>query len=159
MNLLRRYKSDTRGIAATEAALMLPFLLATCFGTIDVSYLMLQNHKMEAGLTSAGSYLAKTRTPQNFETQAKRLATTGDITSGGKPIVANWTTNDVTVTYRKIANTPTQSGMSYRGGATIDVIQISSELTYQGLGFLRSIMGDDVKIKASYEERLIGSSS
>lgn len=152
----RSYISDCSGVAAIEAALMFPFLLLTCFATIDASYLMLQNHKMEAGLSAAGNYLSKTRTPDEYAAEAKRLATTGQITSGGNKYIQEWSESDITLTYKQIANTPTQDGTSYRGGVTIDIIQLSSEFTYQGIGFLKSISGGSIIVAASHEERLIG---
>jgi len=157
MKKLDTYRSDQSGVAAIEAALMFPFLLLTCFATIDVSFLMLQNHKMETGLTAAGNYLSKTRTPDQFETQAKRLATTGQITAGGEKYIPNWSESDIVLTYNKVPNTPTQEGTLYRGGATIDIIKLYSEYTYQGIGFISSLPGSPIKVTASYEERLIGS--
>lgn len=159
MRTLRSYLKDNSGVAAIEAALMFPFLALTCFGTMDASFLMLQNHKMETGLTAAGNYLSKTRTPLQYETQAKRLATTGQIKAGGTKYIPNWSESDIVLTYKKVPNTPTQDGMSYRGGATIDIIKLSSQYTYQGIGFLSSISGGTITVSANYEERLIGSAS
>lgn len=156
MTKSKQYIADSSGIAAIEAALMFPFLMLTCFGTMDASYLMLQNHKMESGLSAAGNYLSKTRTPGQYESQAKRLATTGQITTGGEKYIQEWSADDITLSYRKIPNTPTQDGTSYRGGATIDIIELSSAYTYQGIGFLRSISRGSITVAASHEERLIG---
>jgi len=120
---------------------------------------MMQNHKVENGLVSAGNYLAKTQTPTLFEGTAKRLATTGQISSGGDKKVKNWNEGDVSITYIDTANTETEMGRSYRGGDTIKVVKLSTNVPFQGLGFLKSVSGGTLTIKASYEERLVAAQS
>lgn len=151
-----RYISDKSGIAAVEAAMVFPFLITAGFASMDASYMVLQSHKMESSLSAAANYLAQTPDPQSFETQAKRLAATGQIKSGGSSIIPNWTENDVTISYRNVANTPTESGLSYRGGHTIEIIQVSTTLSYQGFGFLKAINGGNVSVGAQSEARSVG---
>ena len=155
MRMLTAYRKNESGTAAIEAVFALPFLILIGFGSIDGSLLLMQNHRAETGLISAGNYLAKTPTPTSFETRAKRLATTGQMTTGGEAKIPNWTENDVIVNYKVIDNSDTGSGRNYRGGDTIQVVNLSTTIPFQGLGFFKSVTGGSVKIKASYEERLV----
>ena len=155
MLCLRRYQECERGTAAIEAVFVVPLLILIGFGAIDGSLLLMQNHKVENGLVSAGNYLSKTQTPTLFEGTAKRLATTGQISSGGEKKIKNWNEGDVNITYIETANSDTETGRSYRGGDTIKVVKLSTDVPFQGLGFFKSITGGSVSIKASYEERLI----
>lgn len=157
MRALRRWREDCQGAIAVEAAFLLPLLLLAGFGAIDASYLLLQNHKMEAGLANAGSYLARTTNPEGFEARAKRLAATGSLDSGAAPRIKNWTESDVAIQYRSVVNSVNANGETdYRGGDTIRVAQISSSLTYQGFGILKAVTGGAVTITARHEQRLIG---
>lgn len=149
---LASYRQSETGTAAIEAAFALPFLILIGFASIDGSLLLIQNHKAETGLVSAGNYLAKTATPSNFEARAKRLATTGQMTTGGDRKITNWNENDVVIDYKSIAN---PNGQNYRGGDTIKVVKLSTTIPFQGLGFIKSVSGGTISIKAHYEERLI----
>lgn len=159
MNLLTKYRRSTSGSVAIEAVFALPLLISIGFGAIDGSLLMIQNHKVETGLISAGNYLAKTPAPTNFEARAKRLATTGEIMSGGTPTIRNWSENDVIINYKTTANNNDGSGRAYRGNDAIKVVQLSTSIPFQGLGFIKSISGGSISIEARYEERLIADRS
>jgi len=159
MAILRAYQNSESGAVAIEAVFALPLLILIGFGAIDGSLLMMQNHKAENGLVSAGNYLAKTPTPTSFETRAKRLATTGQMAAGGFRKIDNWSENDITINYKSIANADTGSGRNYRGGDTVKVVQLSTTIPFQGLGFFKSVSGGTINIKASYEERLIAERS
>jgi len=156
MSNLRNYIKDKAGMAAVESALVFPFLITAGFASMDASYMLLQSHKMESSLSTAANYLAQTPDPQSFEAQAKRLAATGQVKSGGSSLIPNWTENDVTIVYKNFANTQTNSGLSYRGGAAIEVIQVSSTLSYQGLGFLKAVNGGNINVGAQSEARSVG---
>lgn len=159
MDLLRAYHESDSGAVAIEAVFALPLLIMIGFGAIDASLLMIQNHKAETGLVSAGNYLAQTPAPASFEIHAKRLATTGDITSNGYPKIKNWSENDVVINYKTIANIDAGSGRSYRGNDAVKIVRLSTSIPFQGLGFIKSITGGSITIKAHYEERLIADRS
>jgi len=159
MSKLVAYRNSDSGSVAIETVFALPLLILIGFGAIDGSLLMMQNHKAENGLVSAGNYLAQTPTPTNFEARAKRLATTGQIKIGGIQKIRNWSESDVTINYKSIANVNINSGRSYRAGDTVKVVQLSTTIPFQGLGLLKSVSGGSIAIKASYEERLIANRS
>lgn len=159
MNLLRRYHNSESGSVAIEAVIAIPLLILIGFGAIDGSLLMMQNHKAENGLASAGNYLAKTPAPRSFETRAKRLATTGNFSVGGDPKIKNWSENDVIINYKTFANTNAGTGSTYRGNDVVKIVQLSTSIPFQGLGFIKSVTGGSITINASYEERLIADRS
>jgi len=159
MIMLGTYGDSEEGAVAIEAVFAIPLLILIGFGAIDGSLLLMQNHKAENGLVSAGNYLAKTPAPATFEMRAKRLATTGQMTTGGDRKITNWSDSDITINYKSISNTETGSGRNYRGGDTVRVVQLSTSIPFQGLGFFKSVSGGAITIQASYEERLIADRS
>jgi len=156
---LKAYRVSDSGTVAIEAVFVLPLLILIGFGAIDGSLLMMQNHKAENGLVSAGSYLARTPSPARFEARAKLLATTGQVTSGGEKKIPYWSETDISINYKSIANANTRSGRDYRGGDTVKVVQLSTSIPFQGLGFLKSVSRGSITINANYEERLIADRS
>ena len=159
MSWLKAYRVSDSGTVAIEAVFALPLLILIGFGAIDGSLLMMQNHKAENGLVSAGNYLAKTPSPVRFEARAKRLATTGQVASGGEKKIPNWSATDIAINYKSIANINTRSGRNYRGGDTVKIVQLSTSIPFQGLGFLKSVSRGSIAINANYEERLIADRS
>lgn len=156
--LIAYLKCET-GAATIEGVFVLPFLILIGFGSIDGSLLLMQNHRAESGLISAGNYLAKTPSPIEFEIRAKRLATTGQMATGGKRKIINWAEGDVVIDYKSIANPETPLGRNYRGGDTIRVVKLSTTIPFQGLGFFKSVTGGALNVTANYEERLIADTS
>jgi len=155
MRMLKAYQNSESGSVAIEAVFAVPLLILIGFGAIDGSLLMMQNHKAENGLVSAGNYLAKTPSPRNFETRAKRLATTGQITNGGAAKIKNWSDNDIAIRYKSISNFRTRTGRIFRGGNRVSVVELSTSIPFQGIGFFKSVSGGSITIEARYEERLI----
>jgi len=156
INPFKNIVRNQRGSVSAEAALSLPFLIVIGLGAADGSMLMLQNHKMESGLMAAGNYLSKAESPQNNESTAKTLATTGKLSSGGTPFISNWSASDIAISYLDTANIDGQDGVLYRGGDTIRVIKLSSSFTYEGLGFIKTVSNGAVRVKAEYQERASG---
>jgi len=150
MTLFRKYLANENGTIAIETALIIPLLIATGLGAADVSNYLLQNHKMESGLVSAGRYLALVQYPESMELGAKRLATTGRVDASGDAVLNNWAASDVTITYRVTDN----DDDLYRGGNEIMTVKISSQIPYKGFGFLNGVTGGST-LKASYEERIV----
>jgi Flp pilus assembly protein TadG len=142
----RTIKEDESGVAAVEFALMLPFFVVFLFGSLDAAYLLFQSHRVEQGLELSGSYLSKAPDPQSVSASARQLAVTGELT-GGTPRVKGWSASDITVTYRAVSG-------EFREGDSARVVVISSVHDYKGFGFLNSIMGGGLKIRATHEERI-----
>ena len=156
INLLRQIRKREEGSVVVEAALLLPIMLTLGLGAVDASNMMLQNHKIETQLVMAGNYLAKSQTPNLYETQAKNLASTGQLESGGTEIIPGWSASDVSVSYSSVTNATTASGTEYLAGSTVTVVTVSTSVSYQGFGILRSMFGPSIQLTGSYEERVIG---
>lgn len=154
-----RLKKDRAGSVAVEAALVMPFLIGLGFAAGDASMMLVHNHKTETQLALASTYLASSRTPEDHETAAKRLAVTGQIETGGSPLIPGWSEADITVTYSSVANSDDNGEALYRGDDNIRVVRVTTEYNYSGFGFLKAVSGGDVQIKASFEERMISGSS
>ncbi len=155
MRKLNSYRKNESGAIAVEAVFVMPFLFVLSFGALDGSLLMLDNHKMESGLTAAGNYLSNSANPQAFESQAKWLATTGSIKPGGEARIDGWDSSGVTINYRNIAN----PGQAYRGGENIQIVELSAAYDYQGIGIIKLFSGGSLTLSATHEERVIGSAS
>ncbi len=153
---IRYIRGTDEGSVVVEAALLLPIMLALGLGAADASNMMLQNHKIETQLVMAGNYLAKSQTPNLYETQAKNLASTGQLESGGSEIISGWSASDITVSYNRVTNESTETGTEYLAGDTVTIVKISTTVTYQGFGILRSLFGSSIQLKGAYEERVIG---
>ncbi len=159
MRFIRRYLNDTSGIAAIEGALLFPLLATIGFGIVDCSMLMMQNHKLAAGLTSAGNYLSKTQDPFSVESKAKQLAVNGTFSHAAKPFIENLQPDNVSISYRNITNQETNGSRDYRGGDMIGIAAFSVSVPYDGLGFLKTLTGGSLNVSARYETRLIGMSA
>lgn len=141
---------NERGTVALEAVFALPFLILLGLGAVDYSNMLISHHKMQSGLTSAGNFLAKSRAPQNYESQARNLAVTGNL-SGGAPLIPGWDNNDVTISYRTVSN----ANGEYRGEQIVQIVSVSSDVAYQGFGFVNAITPGGAAIMTdSYEARV-----
>jgi len=151
-SMLCNYITDLRGVVAVESAIIMPFLAALSLGAIDASYMLLQNHKMEQALVSAANYLSLAEDPRLVETQAKQIAISGTVDPNAPPLIKNWTIEDVSITYKMIAN---NNGV-YRGGEFIRVVDIRSSHPYSGFGLIKAITGNAITLNAQYEQRMTG---
>ena len=141
----RRFFRDQRGVAAVEAALVLPVLILLALGAADASWMLAQSHRVEQGLAAGGGYLAKTDDPSAHVTRARNLAVTGQFT-GGNARVSGWSANDVSVSFRSVAG-------DYRTGSSGRVVVLETTVPYRGFGILNSIRSD-WSITATHEERV-----
>ncbi|MFC3080040.1 TadE/TadG family type IV pilus assembly protein [Phenylobacterium terrae] len=149
--LIRRLIGDRRGVAATEAALLAPVFLAIGFGCADAGGLLLERHRIKVGLALGARMLARAPVPSAMESTAKNIAVTGRP-SGGASRVQGWTTNDLVVSYRFVAN----SGGAYVGGANIRIVRLETTKDYEGLGLLNFVGVGATTIRAWHEERWTG---
>ena len=149
---VRKLLKDTRGVAAVEAAIIMPFLAFIGLATMDGSYMLLQNHKMEQALVSAANFMALSSDPRRVEGQAKQIAVTGTLQAGAPPLIKNWSTDDVAISYTMVAN----GNNNYRGGDFIRIVNISTRNPYDGFGIIKAISGNTVVLNAQYQQRMTG---
>ena len=145
--MIAAFRNDERGVAVIEGALMLPLLVGFAFAAVDTSNFLAQTHRVEQGLSAAGSYLSKAPSPESLTARAANIAATGSPSGAGGARVPGWSAGDIQITFR------TESG-DFRTGDTGRVVVLSTLHTYQGFGFLSSISGGQVRIRADHEERV-----
>jgi hypothetical protein len=158
----RRFSQDQRGTSLIETALALPFLLVLGLGIFEFGNLLYNYHLISTGVRDAARYLARFdhTVALSKEAQAEQLAVTGSIT-GGSPRVSWWSTSDVAVGYVPaggISNPidPNTGERPYRGGDTIWIVRVSTNVPYGGLGFLGYLGLGTITFSLSHEERQIG---
>ena len=151
-------RSDERGVAALEAALIAPVLLLAGMAVIDASYMVLTIHKVESGLTAGAAYLARSRDPAANSGLGQNVAVTGNPAGTGKSIAKGWEASDVTVFVDTVENIGGSSGKDtvLRGGDTIRVIRMTTNYQYQGLGLLKLMGVGQMQLSATHEERAFG---
>ncbi len=149
--LARRFGKDRRGVAAVEAALLAPVMFAVGFACADAGNMLLERHRIKVGLALGARMVARAPDPTAMEATAKNVAVTGQ-TSGGTARVDGWTTGQVSVSYRFIANGSGQ----YVGPATLRIVRVTTTKPYTGLGLLRMVGQEGLTIQAAHEERWTG---
>jgi len=147
---LRQTLDDTSGVAAVEAAILAPFLGVLGLGVMDCSFMLLQNHKMEQALVAAANYMSLSIDPRQVEDTAKRIAVSGTTDPLAKPLIKNWSPDDIKIEYRLVPNTSGQ----YRGGKHIRVVNITTTHPYQGFGILKAVTRNNVVLNAQYQQRM-----
>jgi len=146
-----KFRRDNEGGLVIEAALLFPIFMSMLLGGADGSYMLIQNHKMEAQLSAAASFLSKSENPEFHETAARDLAVTGSP-NGGTAVIKGWTSSDITISYVTTAN----NGGRYRNDGDVRTVQLSSTLDYQGLGVLSSVLPNAPVLTATVQERIVG---
>jgi len=99
---------DSRGAAAAELAMLLPFLILLMFGSFETGKFFLDSHTIQKAVRDGARYAARqsfTNMPcggtATNETAIRNLVRTGTTQSGGTPRVTYWTdpaTITVTIT-------------------------------------------------------------
>lgn len=151
LRLARSLARDRRGVAAVEAALLAPLMFAVGFACADAGNMLLERHRMKVGLALGARMIARAPDPAAMEAVARNVAVTGQ-TSGGTARVKGWTTAQVSVSYRFIANGSGQ----YVGPATLRIVRLTTAKPYTGLGLLRLVGQEGLSLQATHEERWIG---
>jgi Flp pilus assembly protein TadG len=157
--LLRALKSILRadgGAALVEGALILPVFLLLVGGVYEFGFFLYQEQLVTSGIADAARYLALSADPTGggIQADAKNLAVTGSI-NGGSPRVNGWSTSDVSVTVDSVDN----STSTYSGGATIQLVTVSTSFLDPTLGFFDLLHLKPPTISVSHQERVVGGSA
>jgi hypothetical protein len=103
LNLFLRLAQCKSGNATVEAAIMIPLVISLMAGSTDFGRAFAVSSTADKSMRDAARYLA--RVPSGAIcgwglTNAKNLAVYGKLTvsAGDKPLVAGWSTTDVTLT-------------------------------------------------------------
>lgn len=148
--MTRRFGKGEHGGVAVEGAILVPLLILMTFGAVDASLLFIHSHRVEAGLTAGGSYLAQSQANGLDELRARRIAVTGTPNPGGKSRLKGWSETDVTISYKTVPNAG-----NFRGSADVRVAKLTTATPFRGFGILSGVTGGSLELKAEYETRLI----
>jgi hypothetical protein len=155
---LRHFARDSRGIAAIEAGLSFPFIVAIAAGLIEFGRVFYSFELMQTGVRDAARYLARTPNLATAENAARNIAVRGTIDASGTLRVKWWQVSDVQIAYKPTANPPdeTTGRRLYRGGDPIVIVRVATTVDYAGLGLLNVIGLGPIRISAAHEERYVG---
>ncbi len=150
------------GAAMVEMAMVTPVLIVLGLGTFEFGNYFYNHHIVTTGIRDAARYLARFDDPIAQSAQGRQLAVTGEI-AGGQQRIAWWNAVDVSVSLRNIANPldPNTGERPYRvrygGGNQLSIVQVGTNVSYGGLGFLNVLgLGASMNITVTHEERVIG---
>lgn len=158
----RSLRKDSRGTAALEFGILLPFMVILLAGISDVGRGIWHHHTLEKGVRDAARYLSRVHTPLTAaeRTAAKNLMMRGDF-AGSKPLQYGYWAGSLAT------NLDTQTGLvtpydntagTFRGPGTINTITVTASVTAPSGEFplLSLFGGGEVKYSARYQVRNIG---
>lgn len=155
---MRNFWLNNKGTSMVEMTIVTPFLLFLGLGAAEFSHSLYHHHLIVNGLRDAARYLARVDNPTTDSVKAKNIAATGEVV-GGVNRVSWWGPGDVSVSVSNVANPidPITGIRDYRGGDTISIVRVSTNVNHPGLGFL-SVVGISSPLNTNvyHEERNIG---
>jgi Flp pilus assembly protein TadG len=130
---------DNEGSVLLEATLLTPVLLVLFLGAYEFSWYFNRQQLVEVGVRDAARYLgaasANPCSAATLLTQAKNLATTGIVTSGGTARVPGWSTSDVSISCATIDNS---AGTYYCPTTTPNCYSVTVRTSFADPSILRS---------------------
>jgi Flp pilus assembly protein TadG len=148
MSRRRSFWRDTRGNAATEMALVLPFVLTLLFGGMEAGYFMYSEHKVIEAVRDGVRFGSRQNisdicpnTVANYAATVDRIALmtrTGQIASTtARPIVPGWASNgqvSVTIACNSYLSTGIYSALGSPAGPQGPTITVAAtNLTYPSI--------------------------
>lgn len=156
------FGKDSRGVAAVEFGILLPFMVVLLAGIADVGRSIWQHHALEKGVRDAARYLSRVDVPLTTAQRAaaKNLALRGSFDTSRPLHFGHWSSSVTT-------NLDTQTGLvssydnsagTFRGPPTINIITVEASVAAPSGEFplLSLFGGGSVKYSASYKVRHIG---
>lgn len=153
---------DSRGAAAVEFGILLPFMVVLLAGIADVGRSIWHHHTLEKGVRDAARYLSRVDAPLTVAQRAaaKNLMLRGDF-GGSKPMPFGYWSGNVTT------NLDSQTGLvtpydnsagTFRGPDTINIITVTASVTAPSGEFplLSLFGGGTVKYSARHQVRNVG---
>ena len=146
---------DDLGAAMVEFTLLAPFLLFLGLGMSEFGRFLFQYQLVLEGLRDGARYLARVQDPSDAtaQTDAVNLAVYGNIAGTGSSRVDGWTTSDVQIA--PIDPPIDNSAGTYRGGATIDIIEATTTFNYADVGFLSVLGLPSISIAVEHQQRAL----
>lgn len=155
-SLRRGLWRDEGGASLVEFSLLAPVLLSLGLGMTEFGRFMYQYQLVVEGLRDAGRYIARLD-PDDATNQANaaNLAVTGTIDGSGDVRVEGWAAADVTFSVTDVPNDDGTGTPLYRGGANIEVVEVTTSFDYADVGFLSAFGIDSITFGAAHEQRVI----
>jgi hypothetical protein len=156
LSFLKSFSRAEQGAALVEGAIVLPIVIVLVGGVYEFGFFLYQQQLATSGVRAAARYLALTSDPADVTTQsdARNIAVTGVI-GGGPPLIAGWSPSDISIAVNAVDN----AAGTYSGGATIQLVTVSTSVADRTLGFLGLLGLKAPTIAASHEERVVGGSA
>ena len=158
----RNLVKNSRGTAAVEFGILLPFMVVLLAGVADVGRSIWQHHTLQKGARDAARYLSHLPTPLTAaqRTAAKNLMLRGDF-AGTKPLHFGHWSSSVTTNLDSGTGLLTpydNSAKTFRGPSTINTITVTASVSAPAEEFpLLSLFGQGtVHYSAHYQMRNIG---
>ena len=149
--LARPLHGDQRGTSTLELAVVLPVLFTIGLGMFEFGYLIYNYHLINVGVRDAARYAAGL--PRGSADAATKSIAMKGVIIGGTWRISWWNDpNTVVITNPTRAN---PSG-AYRGSDPIYMVQVTTDVPYQSLGFLGYLGLGSITLHAQHEERLYG---
>jgi Flp pilus assembly protein TadG len=150
--ILRCLVRNQAGAALVEFSLLAPFLVFLALGMTEFGRFLYHYQMVLEGLRDAGRYIARLD-PTNATNQgnARNLAVFGAINGTGTARVPGWTTANISFNPQTISN----SAGTYRGPATIRVVEVTTTFSYADVGFLSVLGLGSISVNAAHEQRVI----
>jgi len=158
MTCLASIYRDRRGAALLEMTVVTPFLILLGLGVFEFSNLLYGQHLITTGVRDAARYLARRDDPLGSANAGIEIAVMGEV-SGTAKRVSWWNLADVSVTLIPTANpiNVATGTRPYRGPDPLNVVRVSTTVTYPGLGMLSAIgISSSLTLTLSHEERVVG---
>lgn len=167
MRSLRAFPACARGSAATEMALILPFLTVLLFGSIELGYYFYNEHQVVKGVRDGARYasrqslasincLSGSSVPTGIETAIKEVTRTGRV-AGGSARVVGWVNDDVTVTVSCAGDSGTAvtTGI-YQEEPDAPIINVSATVSYQSLFNSLGVIDSSYSLTAQQQSAVMG---
>lgn len=124
---------DTRGTAALEFGLLLPFMVVLLAGVTDIGRSIWHHHSLQKGVQDAARYLSRVDVPLTAaqRTAAKNILLRGDF-NGTKPLRFGYWASSVTTNLDSQTGLVTSydnSAHTFRGPNTIYIITVTASVT------------------------------
>lgn len=166
MPRLSPFRSDTRGAAAAEMALITPLVLALMFSTFEGAYYLMCEHRVIKGVRDAARYAARLDRSQyacpggTFSGDVatiRNLARTGQL-SGGTVKVPGWGTSatDVTVSVSCAALGAGTAGIYNQTGGNAPRVTVSTRFNYPSIMGTLGFTQATIQIGAAAQSPVIG---
>ncbi|HET6942702.1 MAG TPA: TadE/TadG family type IV pilus assembly protein [Sphingomicrobium sp.] len=170
--MLARLRQDTSGAAAAEMALVAPLLIALMLGSMELGYYFYSEHVVVKAVRDGARFASRqgfdkyscpNAVDNTLETEIRRVTRTNQVTSGGAPRLANWTSDaSVSVSLSCVDNSSGDYGSFYTdyvdssGTPRVPVVTVSASVAYSSLFELIGFRSSGLSLSAQSQAAVMG---